>query len=158
MKKPVGILLLLFLALGIGNAQVPFFEYYPLLKRNEAVQVNVIFQDRSGFIWHGTNKGLFRFDGIRQERFTRVDSLPDEHVTAVAQDSLGRIWTGHRNGRLAYFDGTRFVTFDPPEGSSSNEISDILFDKKGNLWFSTLNDGLYCLYRIAYNRRGGRLA
>jgi ligand-binding sensor domain-containing protein len=64
-------------------------------------------------------------------------------VTALAQDFLGRIWTGHKDGRLAYLEGDQFRTFDPPEGSSTNEISDILFDRKGNLWFSTLNDGLY---------------
>lgn len=153
MKKQFWILLLLFLVTRYSNAQVPFFEYYPLLKRNESVHVYVIFQDRLGFIWHGTNKGLFRFDGIRQERFTTTDSLPDEHVTAVAQDSLGRIWTGHKNGKIAYLVGTHFRPFDPPEGLSPNEISDILFDRKGNLWFSTLNDGLYYftqerLYRI----------
>ena len=143
MKKPVSILLFLFLAAHIGYSQVPFFEYYPLLKRNESVQVNVIFQDISGFIWFGTNKGLFKFDGVRQQRFTTLDSLPDNQVTALAQDSQGRIWTGHKNGRLAYLEGGLFSTFDPPEGPSANEISDILFDHKGNLWFSTLNDGLY---------------
>ena len=30
MKKPVVILLLVFLASGIGYSQVPFFEYYPI--------------------------------------------------------------------------------------------------------------------------------
>ena len=125
--------MLLLLATEIGCAQIPFFEYYPMLKRNESVQVNVIFQDRSGFIWYGTNKGLFRFDGVRQERFTSTDSLPGDDVTAIAQDSLGRIWTGHQNGKIAYLEGTLFRAFAPPEGLSPNEISDILFDRHGNL-------------------------
>jgi ligand-binding sensor domain-containing protein len=86
---------------------------------------------------------LFKFDGLNLERFTVSDSLPEDHVTAIGQDSLGRIWTGHKNGRLAYLDDRRITTFNPDEGTSSNEISDILFDSKGNLWFSTLNDGLY---------------
>ncbi len=152
MKKSAGVFLL-FLTWGFVSAQVPYFQNYSLLKRNEPVQINVIFQDRSGFLWYGTNKGLIRFDGLQQEQFTTLDSLPDEQVTALAQDSLGRIWTGHKNGKLAYLDGNFFRTFDPPEGSSTNEISDILFDRKGNLWFSTLNDGLYYftqgrLYRV----------
>ena len=124
-------------------AQIPFFQHYTLLKRNEAVQVNVIFQDRAGFIWSGTNRGLFRFDGINFEHFDITDSLPDNYVTAIGQDSAGRIWTGHRNGKLAFLENNKIRGFNPSEGSSDHEISDILFDKHGTLWFSTLNDGLY---------------
>ena len=146
MKKPAGIFLRIFLVCAIAvssYAQVPYFQFYSLLKRNESLQVNVVFQDKSGFIWCGTNKGLFRYDGISQQRFTNLDSLPDDNVTAIAQDSLGRIWTGHKNGRIAFMDKGTIQIFDPPEGSSTHEISDILFDRHGNLWFSTLNDGLY---------------
>lgn len=143
MGKSRGIILLILLSAGTAYGQGPFFQSYSLLKRNEPVQVNVVFQDKSGFIWYGTNKGLFKFDGINQERFTLADSLPDGHVTAIAEDSSGRIWTGHKNGRLAFIERDKVKNFNPPEGNSTNEISDILFDRHGNLWFSTLNDGLY---------------
>ncbi len=135
---------LLFLLTAItANSQIPFFQHYYLLKKNEPVHVNDVFQDDSGFIWYGTNKGLFRFDGRNYLRFTKADSLPDEDVTAVGQDSLGRIWTGYSNGHLAYFEKGMLHHFDPPEGSAAAPVSDILFDKRGILWFSTLNDGLY---------------
>lgn len=142
MRRSFGTIFFFFLAIHDHYAQSPFFQSYSLLKRNETVQVNVVFQDKSGFIWYGTNKGLFRFDGINQLRYTHSDSLPDNHVTAIAQDSSGRIWAGHRNGNLSFLDKGLVHKF-VPEGSSSNEISDILFDREGNLWFSTLNDGLY---------------
>jgi len=148
------ILYLLFALIAWNStAQVPFFQQYRLLKRSESIQVNVIFQDRSGYVWCGTNQGLFRLDGTNIIQYTLRDSLPDNHVTAIAQDSLGRVWTGHRNGRLAYIDNGKFVSFEPEEGHSDHQISDILFDRSGNLWFSTLDDGLYYynnvhLYRI----------
>ncbi|MBA4057363.1 MAG: hypothetical protein C0490_21800, partial [Marivirga sp.] len=143
MNKGVATFLLFFLLGSVSHAQLPFFQDYSFLKRNESLNINVIFQDKSGFIWYGTDKGLFRFDGINHEQYTVTDSLPDAHVTAIAQDSLGRIWMGHRNGKIAFMESGSIVKFDPPEGSSSREISDMLFDRHGNLWFSTLNDGLY---------------
>jgi ligand-binding sensor domain-containing protein len=143
MKQVAGLLFCLFSMEVLLQAQVPTFQNYALLRRNEPVQVYTLFQDRSGYIWYGTNKGLFRFDGLNLDRFTVADSLPEDHVTAIGQDSLGRIWTGHKNGKLAYLDDDNIKTFDPDEGTSSNEISDVLFDRHGNLWFSTLNDGLY---------------
>jgi len=140
-------------AISIGYGQAPYFQNYFLLRKNEPVQVNILFQDRTGFMWIGTNKGLFKYDGINTKRFTKADSLPDDNVTAIAQDSLGRIWTGHKNGELATVNNGVITKFNPQEGSAAGPVSDILFDRKGNLWFSTLNDGLYYftkdrLYRL----------
>lgn len=143
LNRTAGTIFFVFLTASLASAQIPFFQDYPLLKRKEALSIHVIFQDNSGFIWYGTDKGLFKFDGLNQQHYTSRDSLPDDHVTAIAQDSLGRIWTGHRNGKIAYFERGKIIKFDPPEGSASREISDMLFDRQGNLWYSTLNDGLY---------------
>jgi ligand-binding sensor domain-containing protein len=138
------VLLLVFCTLSLtGFGQVPFFQSYSLLKKNEPVPVNAIFQDNNGFIWFGTSKGLFKYNGKNYRRFTLADSLADENVTAIAQDTNGRIWTGHKNGRLSFMEGNRFHTFDTDEGHAVAPVSDILFDKKGDLWFATLNDGLY---------------
>jgi ligand-binding sensor domain-containing protein len=140
----------------INYAQTPYFQHYLLLKKNDPVQVNTMYQDKLGIIWFGTNKGLFEFDGISYTRFTSNEGLPDNNVTAIGQDSTGRIWTGHKNGALAYFENSKISPFTPQEGTSTAEVSDIVFDKKGTLWFSTLNDGLYYymndrLYRLDEN-------
>ena len=133
MKKALWIIILVSAFVQLTRAQIPFFQHYRLLKRSESVHVNVIFQDKFGFMWYGTNQGLFRFDGNNLDRYDISDSLPDNHVTAIAEDSLGRIWTGHRNGKLAHIEKGKIVPFSSDEGLSSNEISDILFDRKGNL-------------------------
>jgi ligand-binding sensor domain-containing protein len=152
MKRLVAICFVVTLS-TVCFSQIPFFQAYTLLKKNEPVQINAIFQDNSGYLWFGSNKGLFRFDGITFRRFTTTDGLPDQQVTAIAQDSLGRIWTGHKNGKIAILEKEKITLFNPPEGTSNQEVSDLLFDPKGNLWFSTINDGLYYftkerLYRL----------
>ena len=134
---------LLFLNASEVSGQVPFFQHYYPLKRNQPVEVNTLFQDKQGFVWLGTNRGLFRFDGTRYIHFDKTDSLQDSDITAIAADSLGRIWVGHRNGQLSYFDKGVFNLFQTREGPATELISDILFDSSGTLWFSTLNDGLY---------------
>jgi ligand-binding sensor domain-containing protein len=152
MKKSITVFL--FFIIGLcGYAQIPYFQNYTLLKKNETVQVNVIFQDNAGFIWYGTNKGLFKFDGINQKRFTLRDSLADENITALAEDSVHRLWIGYKNGSLSYIENDVIKKFEPKEGTSTQPISDILFDTQGAMWFSTYNDGLYYfindrLYRL----------
>lgn len=131
----------------ICGAQVPYFQSYNLLRKNERVVVKRALQDEQGYMWLGTDQGLFRFDGERFLRLTTADSLPDNQVTALTTDANGRVWGGCRNGHLFYVEGSKAHPFEAAEGSASAEISDIHFDRSGNLWFTTLNDGLYYLWR-----------
>lgn len=146
-------ILLLFLQVNLLIAQTPHFRQYHLLKENRPIHVNTLFQDSKGFLWFGTDKGLFRFDGTAYKRFIAEDSLVHSSVTALAEDSLGRIWMGHQNGVVSWLENDRVRTFETREGSAVQPVSDILFDRNGIMWFSTLNDGLYYftderLYRI----------
>jgi hypothetical protein len=105
--------LLIFFLLGAAGAraQVPFFQHYALLK-NKSPQINTLYRDKTGFVWIGTNEGLFKFNGTTFRQFTRSDSLPDNQVTAIAEDSLGRIWTGHRSGGIGMVERDRVTKFN----------------------------------------------
>jgi len=136
-----------------AEAQKPYFEFYSLLPKRETLQVNTLLQDGDGYIWFATTRGLFRFDGTNYVRYTTGNHLPDDNVTALASDSLGRIWMGFVNGKISYIDQGQVIPFNPEEGTSRHRISDLLFDHKGRLWFSTVDDGLYYytnsrLYRL----------
>ena len=56
------LLCLLFLPFLSIKAQSPHFELYNVMRNKKDVKVNTIFQDRSGFIWIGTNQGLVKGD------------------------------------------------------------------------------------------------
>ncbi|HYG04011.1 MAG TPA: two-component regulator propeller domain-containing protein [Chryseosolibacter sp.] len=141
------------IAPSVAVAQTPYFQTYTFLKKHEAYQVNAIHQDNTGFLWVGSDKGLFRFDGIDIVPFTDANGLGGNNITAIASDSLNRIWVGYDNGLIDIIDNLKVSHFLPEEGNSNKPISAILFDNKGVLWFSTLNDGIYYfvknrLYRI----------
>ncbi len=158
MRKLQCILLFVMFFTLTGKGQVPFFQQYFLKNKNEPVKVNIVFQDKSGFVWCGADKGLFKFDGLNRISFSTADGMPVENVTTIAQDSTGRIWAGLKNGRIIFLENGIVNTFQPAEGNTSGEISDMLFDKKGNLWFSTHGDGLYYftesrLFRLDENEK-----
>lgn len=153
MTRRIVICALLSTVLLHSYAQMPFFERYRLLKKNDPVNINSIFQDRDGFLWFGTDSGLFRYDGHDHVQFTIAEGLPENEVTAICQDSAGRIWIGHATGQLSVLNGKEVSAFNPPEGSAVEPVSDIIFDLNGTLWFSTRGDGLYYylnerLYRL----------
>lgn len=129
--------------MALAKRRYPIFSIIHFLKKNEPIQVNTIYQGTAGFIWFGTNKGLFKFDGIALKHFVKSDGLSDDNVTAIAQDSAKRIWIGHKNGSVSILSHDSIRSFNPKEGTPTQEISDMLFDDDGILWLSTLNDGLY---------------
>ena len=108
--------------------------------------IDAFFQDRTGYIWIGTQGGLHKYDGYSYELFRHVAddpaSLPDSFVTAVAQDDAGRLWVGGRIRGLAILDplngkllGTALIA--GAEAQPRNAISALRFDTARGLWVGT---------------------
>ena len=103
-----------------------------------------IAQDRSGFIWIGTQDGLNRFDGyeFRVYKSNRDDpwSLSQNHVWALAADPDGSLWIGTQAGGLNRYDPLldRFVSYQAAVGASnaiaSNHVTSLLLDRDDRLW------------------------
>lgn len=74
-----------------------------------------------------------------------ADSIPDNNVTALAQDHDGFLWIGTPNGLVRY-DGYRFRRFarDPrdPESLGGVFIRALLIARDGRLWVGTDADGV----------------
>jgi ligand-binding sensor domain-containing protein/signal transduction histidine kinase len=70
--------------------------------------VTSIAQTPDGFLWIGTEKGLFRFDGLSFRTFQQATptSLPIGPVQALATDAHGNLWIALQNTKiLRYHDG-----------------------------------------------------
>jgi signal transduction histidine kinase/ligand-binding sensor domain-containing protein/ActR/RegA family two-component response regulator len=70
------------------------------------LSVNCLLQDRSGFLWIGTESGLYQYDGSRFWQFGLKEGLPSGFVRALTTDRDGRLWVGTRDG-LAFSTGQR---------------------------------------------------
>jgi ligand-binding sensor domain-containing protein/signal transduction histidine kinase len=126
------------------------FEHLGLEQGLAQETVKTILQDRTGFMWFGTQGGLNRYDGYRMRVF-RSDpgnpaSLPDNYVQASYEDGEGRLWFGTRGG-LARFDETtqQFVRYpfvsDSERVARNRAVAAIAGDGAGGLWIGT-GDGL----------------
>lgn len=81
---------------------------------------------------------------LRFVNYNNENGLPNNNVTAIAQDNEGFLWFGTANG-LCRFDGVNFKCFfnnpDDTCSISGNSIFCLLVDRKGILWVGT-NKGL----------------
>lgn len=69
----------------------------------------VLFIDREGTVWAGTETSLYRLMSQAFVEYDRENGLPDETWALVA-DQEGGLWTGSPVGELKYFDGENFIS------------------------------------------------
>jgi len=145
MKKGNFLVVLISLLLPASSAfaQAPFIKSHNLFRGKEEYNVNVIYQDPRGWIWFGTDHGLFRFDGISNILYTTSDSLADNNITSLHLTDDKILWIGHKQGEITLFDGHSFEKFNPEEGLGEIPVSDIVSDSAGVVWYSTLGEGVF---------------
>ena len=93
----------------------PYFTHISLEQGLSQSVVTAMAQDRTGFLWLGTQDGLNRYDGYTFRVFRNepgnATSLGNNYITALAVDGAGDLWIGTNGGGLDRFDpGTETFT------------------------------------------------
>jgi len=91
-----------------------------------------LLQDRQGFLWVGSEAGLFRYEGARFEAFALQNGLPSSEITALFEDDSGILWVGTRMG-LAQWNGRSFQAVPQQDGLPGLPILGIGTGEKGLL-------------------------
>ncbi|GAA0261092.1 ligand-binding sensor domain-containing diguanylate cyclase [Rhodanobacter caeni] len=105
------VLLLLLLSAGLPlRAQQYSLQTYDRKAGLESLSITALLQDRRGFVWAGTEMGLYRFDGNSFERMGVAQGFDKgEYVTTLAQDTRhDLLWVATQSG-LRRGDGRHFA-------------------------------------------------
>lgn len=96
--------------------------------------VTCILQTRDGYLWVGTPAGLARFDGMKFVVMAGAVS-----VTALCEDSAGRLWIGTQSAGLFRYDNGVLSQFSEDRTFHFQTINSIAEDGNGALWVGTPN-------------------
>ncbi|MDE6511964.1 MAG: hypothetical protein K2L00_07730, partial [Muribaculaceae bacterium] len=105
-------------------------------------------QDREGYVWIGTSKGLLRFDGNSYDIYRHEDSasgsISDNRILGVMCDSKGRVWVATANG-LNLYQATEdnFKVISLPGRDFFGYIIGIAEQLDGTVTFVASGIGLY---------------
>ena len=78
-----------------------------------AVTVTAMGQDSRGYLWIGTQTGLYRYDGARAQKMTEVEGLIGHYVVDLLIAPDGTPWFAGNRG-IAYYKDGRFESLAIP--------------------------------------------
>jgi signal transduction histidine kinase/streptogramin lyase len=98
--------------------------------------IYTIAQTADGYLWLGTEFGLFRFDGVRSVRWEPPagQHLPGTDIYALLAAHDGALWIGTFAG-LVTWTGARLI---PRPEVGNRFVASLLQDREGTVWAGTL--------------------
>jgi ligand-binding sensor domain-containing protein/signal transduction histidine kinase len=105
-------------------------------------RVNVLYEDRTGRLWAGTDGGLFTLQEEKDE-FVRVglqiEGWQDRFVQvwAFAEDREGSLWIGSGAGLTRRLPDGRLLNYSAQLDEISNSVFALLLDSDERLWLGT---------------------
>src|SRR6266481_1038658 len=80
------------------SAQRYNFKFYGEDEGLKNLGVQAVLQDRAGFLWAGTQNGLYRYDGNHFTEFTTREGLPGTRIKSLYESADGTLWVGTDRG------------------------------------------------------------
>ncbi|HJW34333.1 MAG TPA: two-component regulator propeller domain-containing protein [Holophagaceae bacterium] len=116
-------------AQGLGTHA---FQGYGSEQGLSSLSVTAFTQDREGYLWVGTEEGLFRFDGRRFRGLGEAQGLK-EAITELKPAADGTLWVGTQRG-LFRWTGKKLEAFGKARGLPEAAVEALHEDRAGRLW------------------------
>jgi len=118
----------------------PLFMQYKNEEDFPIFSFSQLCEDDNGFLWIGTGKGLYRFDGLNFQHFSSLNGTVNDNLSwNLTKDKNGHLWMYNTSGWVFIYDGMYFNPFQYLGGEKLNWVIDILSDREGNVWLGTDN-------------------
>jgi signal transduction histidine kinase/ligand-binding sensor domain-containing protein len=99
--------------------------------------VEDMLQDKQGYIWIGTQKGLVRYDGYKLKIYDLGIKDPyEKFVAKIFEDSKGQLWAVALSFGLYRYDRGKDSFVSYLQWKKTGGISDGIEDASGNIWLS----------------------
>jgi ligand-binding sensor domain-containing protein/signal transduction histidine kinase len=123
--------------------------------RIPGTRIEILYADREGSLWVGTNRGLARIpspgthptpsvpvSGSPVQLLPTTDPLASSAIVSLLEDSEGDLWVGTETSGLHILRDARFHIVSASNGLSSDSSSALIEDTQHTIWIGTRDAGL----------------
>jgi ligand-binding sensor domain-containing protein len=142
-RGSIGVLLLTLLAaariacaVDLDRTIAQFYHTAWTIEDGAPSGIQSLAQTKDGYLWLGTYSGLFRFDGVRFQRYQpeRGDPFPTQEISHLLATPDGGLWISFRPYGAAFLKNGRGQTYGEREGLPPSGINELALDREGALW------------------------
>ncbi len=118
------------------------FEHFREVQGLTSGAVRCLAQDSTGFLWVGTERGVFRYDGITFKYYPLHSTPLEPNITTncLLTDQAGGLWVGtQREGIFVYHqtDDTFVKLESLTQVGVKDQILSLFQDSSGRIWIGT---------------------
>jgi PAS domain S-box-containing protein len=102
-------------------------------------QVSALAQTTDGYLWIGSARGLFRFDGVKFEEYQPQPGveLPSHNIYSLMATPDGGLWIAFRPIGTGFLKNGSLTVLTRPEEMPDSPIHSFALDHDGRLWAGT---------------------
>ncbi len=134
------------------EAQSPIFKKYTIDDGLPSSETYCAVQDKKGYMWFATDRGLAKFDGYNFRIFTTNDGMPDNTVFELFVGDDNTIWFKTITSELGYIknDTGYSYKYNPVlrHALAGYMINHILFANNNHILFARLNGNQIIFFEI----------
>ena len=118
-------------------------------------EVRALAQTDDGYLWLGTSKGLYRFDGARFERYEpRAEQrFPSHVVESLLATPNGGLLIGFRNGGASFLNDGQVTIYDESDSNPLGTVRGFAITPNGTVW-AAASHGLFRLVGSRWQKVG----
>ena len=122
-------------ALDRDRAITQFHHTAWLAREGAPSQINALVQTTDGYLWFGSERGLFQFDGVQFKLFEPPAGIrfPSSNINSLMATPDGGLWISFNPSGIGFLKNGRFVLFDQPRF----ELTSFVRDLDGRIWAGT---------------------
>ncbi len=102
-------------------------------------EISALAQTEDGYLWIGSARGLFRFDGVKFEEYKPQPGveLPSHSIYSLMATPDGGLWIAFEPTGLGFLRDGSLTMFTRPEESPDSPIHSFARDHDGRIWAGT---------------------
>jgi signal transduction histidine kinase/ligand-binding sensor domain-containing protein len=127
-------------------------------KSGVPANIRALAQTTDGYLWVGSSRGLYRFDGIQFQPFESLSAarLPFREVQSLYATPDDKLWIGYRRGGVSVLRGGTLIDYNSVDGFPEGWVSGFARDQLGRTWAAS-SGGLAYFENGRWRRVGNEL-
>jgi signal transduction histidine kinase/ligand-binding sensor domain-containing protein len=128
-------------SLDLDRSVGQFYNTFWSEKDGAPSQINALAQTTDGYLWIGSQQGLFRFDGVKFEEYNPQPGveLPSHSIYSLMATPDGGLWIAFEPHGIAFLKDGSLTVFARPEENPDSPVHCFARDLEGRIWAGTEN-------------------